>query len=100
MRYFVILACFSSFLASAQNDFDARKLDAFLVNDLRLNLSLTSLASLAHIDLIVTVRNVFDELYENNGWSYSFVEGGTRQEFVGLYPQAPRNVLVGVVVRW
>ena len=79
---------------------EARKLDAFLVNDLRLNLSLTALTSLAHIDLIVTVRNLFNELYENNGWSYSFVEGGTRQEFVGLYPQALRNVLAGVVVRW
>ncbi|MCB0781382.1 MAG: TonB-dependent receptor, partial [Flavobacteriales bacterium] len=79
---------------------NARKLDAYLVNDLRLNLSLTALTSLAHIDLIVTVRNIFNELYENNGWSYSFVEGGTRQEFVGLYPQAPRNVLAGVVVRW
>jgi len=79
---------------------DARKLDAYLVNDLRLNASLEKLFGIPQVDVNLTIRNIFNELYENNGWSYSFVEGGTRQEFVGLYPQAPRNVLVGVVVRW
>ena len=79
---------------------DARKLDAYLVNDLRLNASLQKLFGIPQVDVNLTVRNVFNELYENNGWSYSFVEGGSRQELVGLYPQAPRNVLVGVVVRW
>jgi hypothetical protein len=28
------------------------------------------------------------------------VEGGTRQDMVGLFPQAPFHVLGGVVVRW
>lgn len=88
---------------------DSRKLDAYLVNDLRLNLSLISLgssssmntlSSFPRIDLIVTVRNIFNELYENNGWSYSYVSDGRRQEFVGLYPQAPLNVLAGVVIRF
>lgn len=79
---------------------DARKLDAYLVNDLRLNASLEKLFGIPQVDVNLTVRNIFNELYENNGWSYSFVEGRSRQEFVGLYPQAPRNVLVGVVVRW
>ncbi len=85
---------------------DACKLEAYLVNDLRLNVSLTklssssSLSSSPRIDLILTVRNLFNELYESNGWSYSFVESGKRQEFVGLYPQAPLNVLAGAVVRF
>jgi hypothetical protein len=30
---------------------------------------------------------------------YSYVSDGRRQEFVGLYPQAPLNLLGGVSVR-
>jgi iron complex outermembrane receptor protein len=79
---------------------DARKLDAYLVNDLRLNLSLLKLLGVDRIEVNLTVRNIFNELYSSNGWSYSYVLGGQRQEFVGLYPQAPTNVLGGVVVRF
>jgi len=43
---------------------------------------------------------MFSELYESNGWSYSYVLEGRRQEFVGLYPQAPLNVLGGVTFRF
>ncbi len=78
----------------------ARRLDAFVVNDLRLNASLHRLFRIPTIDLTLTVRNVLSEQYENNGWSYSFIEGGTRHELVGLYPQAPIHVLGGVTVRW
>ena len=78
----------------------ARRLDAFVVNDLRLNASLHRLLRIPTIDLTLTVRNILNEQYENNGWSYSFIEGGTRRELVGLYPQAPIHVLGGVTVRW
>src|SRR5690606_19117479 len=44
-----------------------RALDAYVVNDLRLNLALTSFLRIPHIDFNLTVRNVFSELYESNG---------------------------------
>ncbi|MBK6626304.1 MAG: hypothetical protein IPJ87_17360 [Flavobacteriales bacterium] len=75
-------------------------IDPYVVNDLRLNASLHRLFRIPTIDLTLTVRNVLSEQYENNGWSYSFIEGGTRHELVGLYPQAPIHVLGGVTVRW
>ncbi len=77
-----------------------RMLDPFLVHDLRFNVSLLRFKGMRSIDLNLTLRNLFSELYENNGWVYSFVEGGTRQDMVGLFPQAPFHVLGGVVVRW
>jgi len=52
------------------------------------------------IDLNLTVRNVFSELYESNGWAYSFSYEGRRQSLIGLYPQAPVNVLGGVTLRF
>jgi iron complex outermembrane receptor protein len=75
-----------------------RMLDPFLVNDLRANVTLFAKGTKG-IDFNLTVRNLFSELYESNGWVYSFLSDGRRQEFVGLYPQAPVNVLAGVSVR-
>ena len=75
-----------------------RMLDPFLVNDLRLNATWHAKGTKG-IDFNLTVRNLFSEVYESNGWVYSYVCDGRRQEFVGLYPQAPLNLLCGVSVR-
>ena len=76
----------------------ARALDPYLVNDLRLNWTLTSLKGVKELAVNFTVRNLFSELYESNGWSYSYVQEDRRREMVGLYPQAPLNVMGGVRV--
>jgi len=78
----------------------ARMLDAYLVNDARVNITLLGTKGARSIDVNLTVRNVFSELYESNGWVYSYVYEGRRQEMVGLYPQAPIHVLGGVTVRF
>jgi len=77
-----------------------RMLDAYVVNDLRANVRLLSLKGTKSIDFNLTVRNIFSELYESNGWSYSYISDNQRQEQVGLFPQAPINVLGGVSVRF
>lgn len=77
-----------------------RMLDPFLVNDLRFNLGIRGSRMFRHIDLNLTARNLFSELYESNGWVYSFFEGDRRQSFIGLFPQAPLHVLGGLTVRF
>ena len=77
-----------------------RMLDAYVVNDLRANVSLFTLKGTKSIDFNLTVRNIFSELYESNGWVYSYISEDRRQEQVGLFPQAPINVLGGVSVRF
>jgi len=77
-----------------------RMIDAFLVNDLRLNVDLPTLKSTRGIQFNFTVRNLFNELYESNGWVYSYFENDRRMEMIGLFPQAPLNVLGGVSVRF
>ena|GEM_PF-3531957 len=52
------------------------------------------------VDFNLTVRNIFSELYASNGWVYSSFEDDRRRESIGLYPQAPINVLGGVSVRF
>jgi iron complex outermembrane receptor protein len=77
-----------------------RMLDAYVVNDLRANVTLLRLKGIKSIDFNLTVRNILSELYESNGWSYSYISDDRRQEQVGLFPQAPINVLGGVSVRF
>ncbi len=77
-----------------------RMLDAYVVNDVRANITLVGWKGTRSIDVNLTVRNVFSELYESNGWVYSYVYEGRRQQMVGLYPQAPVNLLCGVAVRF
>ncbi|MBK7384852.1 MAG: TonB-dependent receptor [Flavobacteriales bacterium] len=77
-----------------------RQLGAYVVHDARLNVTLFGLRGTRSVDLNLTVRNLFSELYESNGWAYSYMSDGRRQELVGLYPQAPMNVLGGVTVRF
>ena len=77
-----------------------RMLDPFLVNDLRFNVTLLGFKNMRSVDFNLTLRNLFSELYENNGWVYSYIADGARQDLVSLFPQAPQHVLGGVVVRW
>ncbi|WP_020571493.1 TonB-dependent receptor [Neolewinella persica] len=42
------------------------------------------------------VRNLTDQLYVSNGWSYRFNFAGAETSTIGLYPQAGRNVLLGL----
>lgn len=77
-----------------------RMLSAYTIHDLRLNAELSLFKGVRAVDVNVTVRNLFSALYESNGWSYSYLSGGERQSMVGLYPQAPVNVLGGVAFRF
>jgi iron complex outermembrane receptor protein len=88
----------SQFLDNTSSD--ERSLDAYYVNDLRANVSLTGVKGTKSIDLNLTVRNIFSELYESNGWSYSYWYGGERVSGVGYYPQAPMNLLAGITMRF
>ncbi|MFT3884053.1 MAG: TonB-dependent receptor [Flavobacteriales bacterium] len=77
-----------------------RMLDAYVVNDVRANVTLFGVKGLKSVDLNLTVRNVLSELYESNGWVYSYYLDGRRTQDIGLFPQAPINVLAGATVRF
>jgi iron complex outermembrane receptor protein len=66
-------------------------LNPYLVNDLRIAYLLSS-ARLPSVELTLMINNLFNVSYEPNG----FVDGNTRY----YYPQAGRNFLAGVTVRF
>ena len=76
-----------------------RKLDAFFVNDLRLRYN-TSFNGLKNIGLTLLVNNIFSELYEANGYTFSYMYGGkfTTENF--YYPHATRNFLLSLSLKF
>jgi len=78
---------------------DDRKIDPFFVNDLRLSYK-TSSRGLKNIGLTLLVNNVFSKLYEANGYSYSYISGGTQSTENFYFPQATRNFLLSLSLKF
>lgn len=81
------------YLDNTQND--ARSINPYLVNDLRLSYKLSELGVLKAITGTLMVNNILDAKYETNGYTFGFVAGG-EQRFNYYYPQAGRNLLFQV----
>ncbi len=75
------------------------KLDAYHFADLRFSYGFKRKARThfpADIRLTLLVRNVTDNLYSSNGWSYRYRFDGAPTADIGMYPQAGRNFLLGL----
>ncbi len=70
-----------------------RSIDPYFVTDLRLNYRTTALPYVRSADFSFQINNVFNELYETNGYTFGFIAEGQEQRFNYYYPQAERNVL-------
>ena len=75
------------------------KLDAYLVNDVRLRYRLKEWV-VNSIDFNLTVRNVADELYSANAWAYRYAFDGAQMVDIGYYPQAGRHFLAGLTINF
>ncbi len=76
-----------------------RSLDAFFVNDLRLSHQF-KWKSVKHIGLNLLVNNVFNTLYEPNGYTFSYISGGQEITENFYYPQATRNFLLSLNMKF
>ena len=89
-------------------------LDAFFYSDLRIGYMIGT-KWIKEIGITFLVRNIFDAKYSNNGWTYRYESKGydgrgddpsTRLEndaiynLTGFYPQAGRNYLLGVNLKF
>ena len=72
-----------------------KKLDAFFVNDIRLNYTIKT-KLIREIAFIFAINNIFNERYESNGYTYSYIAGGERITENFYYPQAGINVMGGL----
>jgi len=90
------------------------RLPAYFFSDIRLNYDLKNIVG-RQISLILAVNNLFDARYSSNGWTYRYTSQGydgrpddpyTRLEqnstynLTGFFPQAGRNWMGTVVVKF
>ncbi len=74
---------------------DARKLDAFFVNNLRLNYNF-KLKGVKAIEVGLLANNIFNELYESNGYTFSGIYDGSLSTENYYFPQAETNFLLAL----
>jgi iron complex outermembrane receptor protein len=83
---------------------EARSLDAFFTNDLRISYTAQP-RFFKGLEMNLLINNIFNELYEPNGYTFSyFVPGETSgRELVTenfYYPQAGTNFLLGLSLKF
>jgi iron complex outermembrane recepter protein len=71
---------------------EARSIDAYLVNDLRLSYTWQP-SFLKEITLSFLINNILDAKYESNGFTYGYLAGSTEYRENFYYPQAGRNFM-------
>ena len=77
---------------------ETRKLEAYTTFNLQMEYTLES-KLFQEVKLGLLVNNLFDELYENNGYTWGYVYGGERTVENFYYPQAGRNLLFRVLMK-
>lgn len=77
----------------------SRKLDAFFVNDFRINYTIKT--KVVHeLGFIVAVNNLLNELYESNGYTWGYIYGGQHIVENFYYPQAGTNFMAGLSLKF
>ncbi|HXH99656.1 MAG TPA: TonB-dependent receptor [Sphingobacteriaceae bacterium] len=85
------------FLDNTSNN--SRRLEAFFVNDIRLAYQ-TAFKNVKNIGLTLLVNNVLGEKYEANGYTFSYFSSGAFATENYYYPQATRNFLLGLSLKF
>jgi iron complex outermembrane receptor protein len=77
----------------------ARQLNEMLVHNLRFQYNF-NLKSTKNMGLTLLVNNVFNKKYEANGYTFSYISGGNFTTENYYYPQATRNFLISLNLKF
>ncbi len=75
-----------------------RKLNAFFVQNIRAGWTVKKVL-FSEWNIIGQINNVFNKKYEPNGYTYSYISGGSLSTENGYYPMAGRNFMLGVNIK-
>ena len=101
----------SQFIDNTSNE--NTMLDSYFFSDLRIGYTLKT-DWISEIGITLLARNIFDARYSNNAWTYRYrwsenptgfdpysrLEEGTTYNQTGFYPQAGRNFLLGISLKF
>ncbi len=76
-----------------------RKLPSYFVNDLRINYVLLP-KKIKEILFTISFNNLFNEIYEANGYTYNYISGGKLVVENFYFPQAGFNILAGITLKF
>jgi iron complex outermembrane receptor protein len=85
------------YLDNTQNE--NRRLNAYYTQDARLIYTISK-GSLKELNIILQANNLFNELYEPTGYTFSYYYGGSLATENYHFPMAGTNFMVGVNVRF
>ena len=77
---------------------ETRKLNAFTTFNLQMEYTLEDLL-FEEMTFGLSVNNIFNELYENNGYTWGYIYGGERTVENFYYPQAGRNLMLRLLIK-
>jgi iron complex outermembrane receptor protein len=75
-------------------------LESYFVNDFNIQYTWDKAPLFEQVIFTGLINNIFDEEYVSNGYFYTYEYEGVTYEGAGYYPQATRNFLVGVTLRF
>jgi iron complex outermembrane receptor protein len=77
---------------------ESRKLNAFYTQDARLIYTISK-KWLREVNFILQANNVFNKMYEPNGYTFSYYYGGSVTTENYYYPMAGRNFMAAINIR-
>ena len=78
---------------------ESRTIKPYNINDIRLRYSV-NIKPFREVAAIIALNNIFDQLYESNGYTFSYVYGEALTTQNYYYPQAGFNWLLGLNFKW
>lgn len=78
---------------------DARSIDGYIVNDVRLIYVLKP-KFIKQIDFSILLNNILDEKYSSNGYTWGYLGGGDEYRENYFYPQAGRNFMAMITLKF
>jgi iron complex outermembrane receptor protein len=85
------------FLDNTSNEDKA--IDAYFINDLRLGWKVNS-KLFKEFSITLLVNNLFDKKYVSNGYTFAYISGGETISQNYYFPQAGRNFLAGITMKF
>ncbi len=76
-----------------------RRIDAYFVNDVQVGFNLST-DFIKEIEVNLLVNNILNHEYESNGYTFGYFGGSLAVRENYYYPQAGRNVLLGLRLRF
>ncbi len=78
---------------------ETRKIDSYFISNLQMSYTITN-TIFEEIRIGLAVNNLFNKMYQNNGYTWGYIYGGERTVENFYYPQAGRNFLTRLTIKF